>query len=233
MKVRLSYQYMTSTANNYFVYAAQVYIPCLEGYLPTDIVKTFCHLLDFIYLVRRAILNDDTIEAIQKALEQFHGCRDIFITKGVRKDFNLPRQHSMVHYIHLIEMFGAPNGLCTSITESQHRVVVKDTYKRSNKFQALGQMLLTNQRSEKLAASLVDFRNWGLLSLPTIKSLLMDLLTPFQSASGSGIGNDDDNDDNEDHDGNVDVSRYDGEVKLANQARKRINLCYKYLILIH
>lgn len=31
----------------------------------------------------------------------------------------LPRQHSLVHYSALIRGFGAPNGLCSSITESR------------------------------------------------------------------------------------------------------------------
>ncbi|KAH9037927.1 hypothetical protein EDB85DRAFT_1888285 [Lactarius pseudohatsudake] len=54
--------------------------------------------------------------------------REIFRTSGVRpKGFNLPRQHSMVHYVHLIQEFGAPNGLCSSITESRHITAVKKT----------------------------------------------------------------------------------------------------------
>jgi hypothetical protein len=63
----------------------------------------------------------------------------------------------MTHYSMLIRLFGAPNGLCSSITESKHIPAVKNSYQRSNRYQALLQMLLTNQRLDKLAAARADF----------------------------------------------------------------------------
>lgn len=63
-------------------------------------------------------------------------------------------------------MFGSPNGLCSSITESKHIKAVKEPWRRSNHYNALGQMLLTNQRNDKLAASTVDFAARGMLDGP-------------------------------------------------------------------
>ena len=81
----------------------------------------------------------------------------------MRDDFSLPRQHSLSHYRFLIQQFGAPNGLCSSITESKHIKVVKDPYRRSSRNEPLGQMLLTNQRLDKLEATGVDFATRGML----------------------------------------------------------------------
>jgi hypothetical protein len=77
--------------------------------------------------------------------------------------YSLPRQHSLVHYTFLIQEFGAPNGLCSSITESKHIQAVKEPYRRSSRYEALGQMLVTNQRLDKLAAARVDFQARGML----------------------------------------------------------------------
>jgi hypothetical protein len=97
-------------------------------------------------------------------LKRFHRYREIFRTSGVRpRGFNLPRQHSLIHYHKLIRAFGAPNGLCSSITESKHIKAVKEPWRRSSRFEALSQMLLTNQRLDKLAASRVDFVDRGML----------------------------------------------------------------------
>jgi hypothetical protein len=63
-----------------------------------------------------------------------------------------PRQHSLSHYCLLITEFGAPNGLCSSITESKHIKAVKEPWRRSHHHEALSQMLLTNQHLDKLAA---------------------------------------------------------------------------------
>ncbi|KAF8545891.1 hypothetical protein OG21DRAFT_1428433, partial [Imleria badia] len=60
-------------------------------------------------------------------------------------------------------LFGAPNGLCSSITESKHIKAVKQPYRRSNHHNALGQMLTTNQRLDKLAHCCVDFKQREML----------------------------------------------------------------------
>jgi hypothetical protein len=77
---------------------------------------------------------------------------------------SLLRQHSMTHYAMLIRLFGAPNGLCSSITESFHIKVVKEPWQRSNRFGALLQMLITNQRLDKLAATQADFQVQDMLN---------------------------------------------------------------------
>ena len=60
-------------------------------------------------------------------------------------------------------MFGAPNGLCSSITESKHIKAVKKPWRRSNRFNALGQMLLTNQCLDKIAAAQFNFTVRGMM----------------------------------------------------------------------
>lgn len=78
--------------------------------------------------------------------------------------FNLPCQHSLMHFIQMIWAFGAPNGLCSSITELKHIKAVKKPYQRSSHYEALSQMLLTNQHLDKLAAGQVNFQRFGMLS---------------------------------------------------------------------
>ncbi|KAG6329486.1 hypothetical protein ID866_9602 [Astraeus odoratus] len=51
----------------------------------------------------------------------------------------------------LIELFGAPNGLCLSITESKHIKAVKEPWWQSSHFEAVGQMLVTNQCLDKFS----------------------------------------------------------------------------------
>jgi hypothetical protein len=121
--------------------------------------------LDFCYYVRRPLLDEAILSKIDSAVKRFHKYRQIFQITGVRsKGFNLPRMHSMMHYRHLIEEFGAPGGLCTSITESKHIVAVKEPYRRSNRYEALWQMLVTNQRLDKISAARFDFERRGMLT---------------------------------------------------------------------
>ncbi|KAG1873124.1 hypothetical protein F4604DRAFT_1880988 [Suillus subluteus] len=111
----------------------KVYIPTIVDYVPAELVQCMSAFLDFCYL---------TLRDIKLALQRFHETWEIFRDSGVCPNrFSLPRQHSLE--------FGAPNGLCLSITESHHITAVEWPWRRSNRFEALGQMLLTNQRLDK------------------------------------------------------------------------------------
>jgi hypothetical protein len=119
--------------------------------------------MEFCYLARRSQIDDNTLAQIDVAVARFHREREIFKDVGVREDFSLPRQHSLSHYRRLIQKFGAPNGLCSSITESKHIKAVKEPWRRSSRNEPLGQMLFTNQRNDKLAAARVDFMSRKML----------------------------------------------------------------------
>jgi hypothetical protein len=162
MKVcRFSWPY---NAYAYLLSMLEVYLPAIEGHVPSDIVRCFRAFLDFCYITRSDIISEQTLENLEGALRRFHQYRSVFQAAGVRDDISLPRQHSMTHYSLLIRLFGAPNGLCSSITESKHIKAVKEPWRRSNRYQALLQMLVTNQRLDKLAAAKADFLSRDMLN---------------------------------------------------------------------
>lgn len=104
---------------------------------------------------------------MQLALDRFHEHRLVFIESGIRPEgFTLPRQHAMEHFIDGIRLFGSPNGICTSIVESKHIRAVKRPYRRSSRFRALWQILITNQRLEKISAARRHFTLHGLSLVP-------------------------------------------------------------------
>ncbi|KAL7278565.1 hypothetical protein ACG7TL_007564 [Trametes sanguinea] len=143
----------------------KVYLPAINGLVPPEIVRTIRAFLEFCYLVRRDVHTQETLEQLSQALARFRQQREIFRSSGVRAEgFSLPRQHSIEHYLDRIWEFGAPNGLCSSITKSKHIKAVKEPWRRSNRYDALDQMLMTNQRLDKVAASRVDFTERGMLA---------------------------------------------------------------------
>lgn len=182
----------------------QVFLPAIRGYVPDKMVRAIGAFLEFCYLVRRPFITEEDLRQLEDALDRYEKERDVFVKTKVRKDFsNLPRQHSIFHYPRLIQLFGAPNGLDSSITESKHIRAVKEPYRRSNRFNALGQMLLTNQRMDKLAAARADFDVRGMLIRPRAALLaLLAGLGPVHAApppvqhphAGNGEDSEDDDD---------------------------------------
>ena len=128
-------------------------------------VKAVAALINFCYLVRHKVIDEMALVQIQSTLDCFHHYQEIFHEVGICADgFSLPRQHSLVHYVFSITQFGAPNGLCSLITESKHIKAIKPPYCRSGKNKLLGQILITNQHNDKLAAAQAHFTSQGMLN---------------------------------------------------------------------
>jgi len=126
-------------------------------------VQCLSAFLDFCYIARQNSHTSADLDKLDDALSRFHLHREVFIDVGVRGDTSLPRQHALVHYRRLIELFGSPNGVCSSITESKHIVAVKKPWRCSSHYNALSQMLRRISREEKLDAARRDFARQGMM----------------------------------------------------------------------
>ena len=147
MKVVLTFHVGYITNPHY----KQVYIAAIAGHVPSEMVWCMSVFMELCYIFRRNVITTAVLMTAEDFLKQFHTLRNIFITKGVRSSISLPHQHALVHYLTSIPLFGSPNGLCSSITESKHIKAVKEPWRRSSRFKALVQMLRTIIRLEKLA----------------------------------------------------------------------------------
>lgn len=187
-------------------------------------VHVLSAFMDFCYLARHSTLDEDTLIAMQDALARYHIHRVIFVETGVRPNgFSLPRQHSLMHYHHLVREFGAPNGLCSSITESKHIKAVKEPWRRSSRFNALGQMLITNQRLDKLAAARVDFDARGMLKGPCLSSFVPTISFPVDPPASPPLRaehNDADGDDGQPEARPFDGPKVQATIKLAKKPGK-------------
>lgn len=152
----------------------KVYLPAIEGHVPIRMVRAVCDIIEFSYLVCRDVHDTQSIEAINATLKSFHNNREIFKTSDVIQHFNYPRQHSLKHYVAMIRAFGSPNGLCSSITENKHIKAIKKPWRRSNRYKAMKQMLLTNQRLDKLSASRAHFIFNGMLEGTCLSDALVE-----------------------------------------------------------
>ena len=144
--------------------------------------------LEFTYLIRHPVQTEDTLARSEAALAEYHQYREFLRETGVRAEdsFSIPRQHAHAHTGRHTWNFGALHGLCTSITENKHIKAVKEPWRRSNRYEALGQMLLTNQRLDKLASARVDFKTRGMLNGSCYAAALLALLTIADSNATTG-----------------------------------------------
>lgn len=169
-------------------------------------VKAVAAFLEFCYIARQPSLTESDLKALDDALQRFCKHRTIFIDEGVcSKPICLPRQHSIQHYHWLIQQFGAPEGLSTSITESKHIDAIKKPWRRTNHFEELIQILRINQRLDKLAAFHSRLFGEGLLDAPLIApDGAQTILSMNSDSHNDDLGDFQENDDDGVTDGKVD-----------------------------
>ena len=119
--------------------------------------------MDACYIARHNAITGPALQHFRSCVEKFHALRNIFIQVGVRTSISLPRQHALNHYFYAICLFGSPNGLCSSITESKHIKAVKEPWRRSSRYRALIQMLRILVRIDKMAVLQCKFAEMGML----------------------------------------------------------------------
>ena len=80
---------------------------------------------------------------MQESLDEFHANKHVFIELGNRGHFNIPKLHSMLHYIGGIKQLGSADGLNSEASECLHIDFAKQAYNRSNGQDFIAQIVRT------------------------------------------------------------------------------------------
>ncbi|KAG2113451.1 uncharacterized protein F5147DRAFT_744159 [Suillus discolor] len=128
----------------------KVFIGLISGGVDLRIIRTVCAVTDFIYYSSLQSHTDHSLQALAHALEEFHAHKDVFIEMGGRKatHFNIPKIHSMQHYVELIRRFGSADGFNTESPERLHIDYAKEAYRAGNKKDYIAQMTVWLWRQE-------------------------------------------------------------------------------------
>ena len=91
----------------------------------------------------------------------FHANKDVFIDEGICKHFNIPKLHSLLHYINSIILFGSLDGFNTKHPERLHINYAKKGHRTSNKCDYIIQMThwLQHQEALDLCAGYLQWLN--------------------------------------------------------------------------
>ncbi|KAI0283817.1 hypothetical protein BC826DRAFT_1093774 [Russula brevipes] len=110
----------------------RIFLGIIAGAVQPQVITAAKAILDFISYARYQSHTTSTLIKMQQALDKFHMVKDIFIELGVRRSFNIPKIHSMLHYINGIQQLGSADGLNTETSERLHIDYAKQGYRASN-----------------------------------------------------------------------------------------------------
>jgi hypothetical protein len=122
----------------------------LVGAVQPAVLKTVTAAIDFIYYAQFHSHTTTTLAALQSSLEVFHAHKDVFIDLEVRGHFNIPKIHSMLHYVNSIKMHGSADGYNSESPERLHIDYAKEAYRATNKKDYVQQMTTWLQRQENV-----------------------------------------------------------------------------------
>ena len=128
----------------------RVLLGCLVGKVPNDILTCYRVLLDFLHLAQYPSHDDDSLRYMEEALSLFHDHKHIFVTLGIRDHFNIPKFHSLLHYVECIKLYGTTDNYNTEAFERLHIDLAKEGWRASNTRNVLLQMTKWLERQEKI-----------------------------------------------------------------------------------
>jgi hypothetical protein len=136
-----------------------------DGHSPARLVQAVRAILDFVYLAQYPMHSTETLAILDDSRQRFHENKSIFVDLGVRDNFNLPKLHSMDHYVPNIKLFGTSDNYNTEYTERLHIDLAKDAYGSTNLKNEFPQMTLWLERKEKILRH-EQFISWKLRGRP-------------------------------------------------------------------
>ncbi|KAI0047576.1 hypothetical protein FA95DRAFT_1492341, partial [Auriscalpium vulgare] len=110
------------------------------GVVNVRVIRAVRGILDFIYYAHFESHTEETLASMDRAWEDFHEFKDVFVDEGIRSHFNIPKIHIMTHYTPSIRSRGTAAGFNTEASERLHIDYAKDAYRASNKRDYTAQM---------------------------------------------------------------------------------------------
>ena len=128
----------------------KVFLGVLAGGVNSKVLTVARSLLDFIYISQYHLHTSKTLENLENCLKTFHDNKQIFVELGIRKQFNIPKLHSIQHYVESIKWLGSADGYNSESPEQLHIDYAKAAYRASNKRDYMEQMAIWLQRQESI-----------------------------------------------------------------------------------
>lgn len=128
----------------------KVFLGILAGLVDSDTLLAVRAFLDFTYYAQYHSHTTETLRRMQKSLDEFHAHKNAFVEAGIREHFNIPKLHSLLHYLETIWALGCLDGLNTESSERMHIDFAKRAYRASNRRDYIAQMTAWLRRQEAL-----------------------------------------------------------------------------------
>ena len=131
---------------------------------PQLVVHAIRAILDVIYLTQLPAHSTTILSSLEAAILTLHATMDVFINLGVHTNMNLPKLHSLRHYVDAIKNYRTLDNYNTENMERLHIDFTKDAYRASNRKDQYIQMTTWLEWKEKIVRH-GKYINWRMSNL--------------------------------------------------------------------
>ncbi|KAJ6629713.1 hypothetical protein B0H10DRAFT_2208669 [Mycena sp. CBHHK59/15] len=128
----------------------KVFLGALNGATDSDVLRAVRGIMDFVYYAHFETHTTASLAKLEAAWKLFHAHKHVFITKEIHEHFNIPKIHSMQHYVAMIRSLGTADGYNTELSERLHIDCAKLGYAASSKREYINQMTRWLMRREAI-----------------------------------------------------------------------------------
>jgi hypothetical protein len=118
----------------------KIFLGVIAGTVDQRVIRAVRAVVDFISYARFEVHTESSLEKMDKAWSAIHENKNVFVELGVRRRFNIPKFHSIIHYITAIRSHGTLDGYNSESPERLHIDFAKAPFRAGNKRDYTAQM---------------------------------------------------------------------------------------------
>jgi len=119
----------------------KIFLGVIAGATDECVVRAVWAVVDFISYARFEAHTESSLEKMDKAWSAIHENKKIFVELDICKNFNIPKFHSLIHYVSAIHSHGSLDGYNTESPECLHIDFAKSPFRAGNKQDYTAQMV--------------------------------------------------------------------------------------------
>lgn len=118
----------------------KVFLGVIAGAADERVIRTVRAVVDFVSFARFEVHTEKSLDKLDKAWSAIHENKSIFVELGIRTHFNMPKFHSLIHYVSSVHTHGTLDGYNTESPERLHIDYAKTPFRASNRRDYTAQM---------------------------------------------------------------------------------------------
>ncbi len=126
----------------------KVFLEVIASTVDERVIQAVHAVVDFITYARFEVYIEGSLEKMDRAWSAIHEIKNVFLELGIRENFNIPKFHSIIHYVSAIHSHGTLDGYNSESPERLHIDFAKAPFRAGNKRDYMAQIMTWMARHE-------------------------------------------------------------------------------------